>query len=210
MKRRLEMKILWQDVRYALRMLRKNPGFTCVVVLTLALGIGANAAIFSVTDKVLLQSLPVTKPDALFVISSYDPRSGPEADMSFSYPMYQDLRDKNEVFAGVLARGGAQMNISYGDQNERVRADLVSGNYFQVLAVQPWAGRLLTQDDDRTPAAHPVAVISYSFWQRRFGKDASIIGKTILANEHPVTVLGVTPPGFYGVYLSSTPDVWVR
>jgi hypothetical protein len=204
------MKTLWQDVRYSVRMLRKNPGFTCVVVLTLALGIGANAAIFSVTDKVLLQSLPVTKPDALSVISSFDPRSGPEADMSFSYPMYQDLRDKNEVFAGVLARGGAQMNISYGDQNERVRADLVSGNYFQVLAVQPWAGRLLTQDDDRTPAAHPVAVISYSFWQRRFGKDASIIGKTILANEHPVTVLGVTPPGFYGVYLSSTPDVWVR
>jgi predicted permease len=203
------MKTLWQDVRYSVRMLRKNPGFTCMVVLTLALGIGANAAIFSVTDKVLLQSLPVTKPDALVVISSYDPRSGPEADMSFSYPMYQDLRDKNDVFAGVLARGGAQMNISYGDQNDRVRADLVSGNFFQVLGVQPWAGRLLTQDDDRTPGAHPVAVISYSFWQRRFGKDASIIGKTILANEHPLTVLGVTPPGFYGVYLSSTPDVWV-
>jgi predicted permease len=203
------MKTLWQDVRYSLRMLRKNPGFTCVVVLTLALGIGANAAIFSVTDKVLLQSLPATRPEALAVISSYDPLSGPQANMSFSYPMYQDLRDKNEVFAGVLARGGAQMNISYGDQNERVHADLVSGNYFQVLGVQPWAGRLLTQDDDVTPGAHPVAVISYGFWQRRFGKDASIIGKTILANEHPLTVLGVTPPGFYGVYLSSTPDVWV-
>src|SRR6185295_6977590 len=175
----------YQDLRYALRMLRKNPVFTCVVVLTLALGIGANAAIFSITDKVLIQSLPVTNPDQLAVISSYEAETGPERDFSFSYPMYQDLRDKNDVFQGVIARGGAQMNISYGDQNERVRADLVTGNYFQVLGVNPWAGRLLTQDDDRTPGAHPVAVISYRFWERRFGKVPSIIGKTILANEYP-------------------------
>src|SRR6266542_5576589 len=149
---------IYQDIRYAFRMLRKNPGFTCVVVLTLALGIGANAAIFSLTDKVLLQSLPVTHPEQLAVISSYQAESGPERDFSFSYPMYQDLRDKNDVFQGVIALGGASMNVSYGDQNERVRADLVSGNYFQVLGVSPWAGRLLTQDDDRTPGAHPVAV----------------------------------------------------
>lgn len=199
----------YQDVCYTLRVLRKNPGFTCVVVLTLALGIGANAAIFSLTDTVLLQRLPVANPGALAVISAYDPRSGPEADMSFSYPMYQDLRDKNSVFAGVLARGGAQMNVSYGDQNERVAADLVSGNYFQVLGVRPWTGRLLTPDDDLAPGAHSVVVLSYSFWERRFGKDASIVGKTILANEHPLTVIGVAPPGFYGVYLSSSPDVWV-
>src|SRR6185295_3496235 len=199
---------IYQDLRYALRMLRKNPGFACVVIATLALGIGANTAIFSLTDKVLLQFLPVTNPEELTVLSTYDRRS-PEGSTSFSYPMYQDLRDKNEVFSGVLARGGAQMNVSYGDQTERVGADLVSGNYFQVLGVRPWAGRLLTQDDDRTPGAHPVAVISYRFWERRFGKDPTIVGKTILANEHPLTVVGVTPPGFYGVYLSSTPDVWV-
>jgi predicted permease len=200
---------LFQDVRYAVRMLRKNPVFSSVVVLTLALGIGANAAIFSLTDKVLLQSLPVARPEQLAVISSYESQSGPERDFSFSYLMYQDLRDKAEVFQGVIARGGASMNISYGDQNERVRADLVSGNYFQVLGVKPWAGRLLTQEDDGSPGNHPVAVISYNFWDRRFGKDPTIVGKTILANEHPVTVLGVTPPGFFGVYLSSTPDVWV-
>jgi predicted permease len=197
------------DIRYALRMLAKNPAFAGVVVLTLALGIGANAAIFSMLDTVLLQSLPVTNPDQLAVLSTYDPKEGPGFDSSFSYPMYQDLRDRNSVFSGVIARSGAQMNVSYGDQTERVSGELVSGNFFEVLGVRPWAGRLLTQDDDRNPGAHPVAVLSYAFWESRFNKDPNLIGKTILVNEHPVTVLGVTPPGFYGVDLSSNPDVRV-
>ena len=196
------------DIRYALRMLVKNPGFACVVVFTLALGIGANAAIFSLTDRVLLQSLPVTRPDQLAVLSVYD-KKAPDVDYSFSYPMYQDLRDKNDVFSGVFARGGTQMNVSYGDQNERVRGELVSGNFFEVLGVRPWAGRLFTQDDDRTPGAHDVAVLSYSFWESRFNKDANLIGKTILINERPMTVIGVTPPGFYGISLSNNPDVRV-
>src|SRR5262249_24271909 len=123
------MYVVWQDVRYALRMLRKNPGFTLVVIASLALGIGANAAIFSLTDRVLLQRLPVSNPDQLTVISTYDPAESATIS-SFSYPMYQDLRDRNQVFAGVIARGGVQMNVSYGDQTERVSADLVSGNYF--------------------------------------------------------------------------------
>jgi len=199
---------IYQDIRYSARIARKNPGFSLIVIVTLALGIGANAAMFSLTDRVLLQRLPVSNPDQLAVLLTRDPAE-PESINNFSYPMYTDLRDRNDVFSGVIAQGGAQMNISYGDQNSRVSADLVSGNYFEVLGVRPWAGRLLTQDDDRNPSAHPVAVISYSFWERRFGKDSSIIGKTILANEHPLTVLGVTPPGFYGVYLSSSPDVWV-
>jgi predicted permease len=197
------------DIRYALRMLAKNPGFACVVVFTLALGIGANAAIFSLMDRVLLQSLPVANPDQLAVLSSYDPKEGPDIDSSFSFPMYQDLRDKNDVFSGVIARSGAQMNVSYGDQTERVRGELISGNFFEVLGVRPWAGRLFNQDDDRTPSAHPVAVLSYAYWESRFGKDAGLIGKTILVNEHPLTVIGVTPPGFYGVSLSNNPDVRV-
>jgi len=200
--------ITYQDVRYALRMLRKNPAFSLVVIATLALGIGANAAMFSLTDRVLLQKLPVPNPDQLAVVATREP-SQPESSSSFSYPMYQDLRDRNEVFSGMIAQGGVSMNISYGDQNDPVSAELVSGNFFEVLGVRPWAGRLLSQEDDRTPGAHPVAVISYRFWETRFGKDPSIIGKTILANEHPVTVLGVTPPNFYGVYLSSAPDIWV-
>jgi predicted permease len=198
----------YQDVRYALRRLRKNPGFSFVMIATLALGIGANAAMFSLTDRVLLQRLPVSNPDQLAVVGTRTPAE-PELERSFSYPMYQDLRDRNSVFSGVIARGGAQMNVSYGDQTTRVAAELVSGNYFDVLGVRPFAGRLLTQDDDRNLGGHPVAVISYGFWQKRFGGDRSIIGKTILANEHPLTVLGVTSPNFYGVFLESAPEVWV-
>jgi predicted permease len=123
--------------------------------------------------------------------------------------MYQDLRDRNSVFSGVIARGGTQMNVTYGDQTERVRGELVSGNFYEVLGVRPWAGRLFTQEDDRTPGAHPVAVLSYRFWESRFNKDPNLIGKTILINEHPMTVLGVTPPGFYGVDLTTNPDVRV-
>ncbi len=184
------------DVRYALRMLTKNPAFAGVVVLTLALGIGANAAIFSLLDKVLLQSLPVANPDQLAVLSAYDPKDGPDIDSSFSYPMYQDLRDRNSVFSGVIARGGTQMNVSYGDQTERVRGELVSGNFFEVLGVRPWAGRLFTQEDDRTPGAHPVAVLSYRFWESRFNKDPNLIGKTILVNETASDRAGCNSAGF--------------
>jgi predicted permease len=196
------------DIRYALRLLTKNPAFAGVVVLTLALGIGANAAIFSLLDQVLLQSLPVANPDQLVVLSVYEAKA-PEMDSSFSYLMYQDLRDRNSVFSGVIARGGTQMNVSYGDQTERVSGELVSGNFYEVLGVRPWIGRLFTQDDDRTPSAHPVAVLSYRFWESRFNKDPNLIGKTILINEHPMTVLGVTSPGFYGVDLTDNPDVRV-
>src|SRR5215510_13812258 len=121
-----------QDIRYAVRMLAKNPAFAAVVVLTLALGIGANAAIFSLLDQVLLQSLPVANPEQLVVLSAYFPQDGADVRSSFSYPMYQDLRDRNSVFSGVIARGGAQMNVSYGDQTERVNGELVSGNFFEV------------------------------------------------------------------------------
>src|SRR5215217_4564706 len=197
------------DIRYALRMLAKNPAFASVVILTLALGIGANAAIFSLLDTVLLQSLPVASPEQLAVLSPYDPKEQPEIDGTFSYAMYKDLRDRNSVFSGVIARGGTQMNVTYGDQTERVGGELVSGNFFEVLGVRPWAGRLFTQDDDRTPGAHPVAVLSYAFWERRFAKDPNLVGKTILVNERPLTVLGITPPGFFGVELSTNPDVRV-
>src|SRR5262245_13935520 len=111
---------IWTDIRYTLRMLRKNPGFAAVVIVTLALGIGANAAMFSIMDRVLLQRLSVTNPDALVVLATHTPSEPADSDSSFSYPLYQDLRDKNTVFDGVFARGGAQMNVSYGDQTERV------------------------------------------------------------------------------------------
>ncbi|HSS19159.1 MAG TPA: ABC transporter permease [Pyrinomonadaceae bacterium] len=200
---------IFYDLRYALRLLRKSPGFALVAVFTLALGIGANAAIFSLTDSVLLQSLPVTAPDQLTTFMTFAPTADASGNNTFSYPMYQDLRDKNDVFSGVLARGGAQMNVSYDGRNDRVSGELVSGNYFEVLGVRPWVGRLFTQDDDRVPGGHPVAVLSYGFWQSRFAKDPNVVGKTILVNEQPLTVVGVSPPGFYGIELAGTADVRV-
>jgi predicted permease len=197
----------WQDIRFGLRMLRKSPGFTATAILTLALGIGANTAIFSMMDTVILQNLPVKNPGELVVIASFTPRTG-QSD-SFSYPMYQDIRDQNDAFDGVLAIGGAQMNVSYSGASEHVRGRLVSGNYFDVLGVHPSIGRLFTQHDDLAPGANPVTVLSYGFWERRFGKDPALVGKQILLNEHAMTVIGIAAPEFYGTELSDSPDVFV-
>ncbi len=152
---------LAQDVRYGLRQLGRAPGFTIVAVAMLALGVGANAAIFSLVDAVLVRRLPVERPSGLVTIRSTQPRLGVNG--SFSYPMYEDLRDRNQVFAGVIARGGAQINLSDRGVNQRVAADLVSGNYYDVLGVRPWIGRLFTQEDDRVPGGHPLVVFTYGF-----------------------------------------------
>lgn len=202
------LEALLQDLRYALRIFRKNPGFTSVVVLTLALGIGANTAIFSLMNAVLLQSLPVRNPNELTVVQYNDPQSGRENE-DFSYPMYQALRDKNSVFAGVFSRSGVDFNASYAGQSERATGEIVSGNYFEVLGVRPWIGRLFTEEDDRVPGAHSIAVLSYGYWQTRFGGDASIIGKEILLDAKPITVIGVTPPDFYGTEIAFSPQIRV-
>jgi putative ABC transport system permease protein len=149
-----------QDARYALRTLIKSPGFTTVVVLTLALGIGANTAIFSLTDQVLLRLLPVQAPEQLVLLDgpgAFQGRTFNNA--TFSYPMYRDFRDQNTVFSGVLARFPAPLTLMTGGQSERVRGELVSGNYFDVLGVKAHIGRTFTADDDRTPGGHPVAVL---------------------------------------------------
>jgi len=198
---------LAQDARYALRMLHRNPGFTAVVLLTLALGIGANAAIFSLMDAVLLSRLPVRNPEELVLVRTLDPDG--DFNDSFSYPMYRDLRDRNSAFTGIIARGGLQMNLNYRGVSERVRSEIVSGNYYEVLGVRPWIGRLFSQQDDVTPGGHPVAVLSYGFWVQRFGGDPAIVGQSILLNEHPMTVIGISPPGFYGTSLSHDSDVRV-
>jgi predicted permease len=204
----LEMQTLMEDMRYGFRMMAKNPGFTAVVILTLALGIGANTAIFSIVNAVLLKSLPVQNPGQLVVVGYSDPQSG-QTNQDFSYPMYQAIRDKNSAFTGVLARSGVDLNVSYGGQSELAIGEMVSGNYFATLGVQPWQGRLFTQDDDRTPGGHPIAVLSYGYWQRRFGSDPAIVGKQIILNGKPITVVGVTPSGFYGTELSRSPDIRV-
>jgi predicted permease len=196
---------LAQDLRYGLRTLRKNPGYAAVAIVSLALGIGANAAIFSLMDAVLLSRLPVWHPEELVVVTTLDADS--RSHDSFSYPMYRDLRDRNQAFDGVIARGGVQLNLSYRGMTEKVYGELVSGNYYDVLGVRPWIGRLLSQQDDRAPGAQPVAVLSYGFWQRRFGGDPVVVGQSVLLNEHPVTVIGVAAPAFYGTSLGANADV---
>lgn len=199
---------LAQDLRYASRMLLKSPGFTSATILTLALGIGANTALFSLVNAVLLGNLPVRHPEELVVIKYTDSRSQ-EAEDDFSYPMYQAIRDKNTVFTSVLTRAAVDFNASYGAQSERAVGEMVSGNYFETLGVQPFLGRLIGPEDDSAPSANPVAVLSYGYWQRRFGSDPGIVGKDVILNNHPIRIIGVTPPQFYGTEMARNPDIRV-
>jgi predicted permease len=198
---------LWQDLRYGARMLLKHKGFTLVAALSLALGIGANTAIFSLLNALLLKPLPVKQPDQLVVVNTAPPGKPERAFSSFSYPVFREMREKNTVFSGMFARSGFQMSLSGGGQTERALGEVVSGNFFSALGVNPQLGRLLTEEDDQTPGAHPVAVISFNFWQRRFGADPQIIGQTIRLNDYPFTIIGVAPQGFHGVEVGSAPDV---
>src|SRR5258706_9725792 len=181
------METFWQDLRYGVRGLIKNPGFTVVAVLTLALGLGANTAIFSLTDQILLKLLPVDKPEELVVLRSPGPKNGrvwADADgaSSFAYPLYKDLRDKNDVFAGVLARFAVSLNVVGEGQTERANCELVSGNYFNVLGVRPAIGRVFTDDDDRVPGGQPLIVLSHGYWTRHFGADSGILNKSLIVN----------------------------
>lgn len=204
------METIRQDLGYALRTLRRSPGFTAVVVLTLGLGIGANTAIFSVMDQVLLRVLPVKNPEELVLLDGPGPFQGRTFnDNTFSYPTYRDLRDQSPVFSGTLARFPANLNLSYKGQTERVDGELVSGNFFDVLGVQPVLGRAFTPDDDRTPGAHPVMMLSHGFWSRRFAAAPGIVGQTLSLNGHAMTVIGIAPPGFHGIEVGASPDVLV-
>ena len=205
---------LWQDIKFGARTLIKNPMFTAVALATLALGIGANTTIFSLTDQVLLRNLPVDHPEELVILRSPGDKSGRTSSdgdgaASFSYPMYKDLRDRSDVLAGVLARYSVSLSVAGQGQTERVSGELVSGNYFQLLGVAPAYGRDFTQADETAPGANPVAMLSYGFWKRRFGGDASVLNKTLQVNGSPLTVVGVTPQSFTGVQIGSTPDVFV-
>jgi putative ABC transport system permease protein len=205
---------LLQDIRYALRQLRKNPGFTTVAVLTLALGIGANTAIFGLLDQALLRSLPVREPNRLVLLKysgSSDGRLSSRSDgkFYFSYPMYRDLRDRNSVFSGVIATNWTQAGVQWHNQPELVATELVSGNYFDVLGVRPALGRLLVASDDTVPNGNPIAVLSFNYWRRRFDADPAILNQSILVNGHPFTIVGVAQAGFHSVVMGDTPDLFV-
>jgi predicted permease len=196
------MQSLLQNLRYALRQLRKSLGFTLTVVLTLALGIGANAAVFTLFDQVLLRMLPVQQPRQLVRFNWTGGFSGGatvfggEMGDYFSYPMYKDPRDKNQVFSGVVAVDKTNVGVSWNNQAEDEDAELVTGNYFQVLGLQPVIGRLLTPQDDTAKGANPQVVLSYAYWKSRFAASPAVIGQTVRINGHPFTIVGVAPEVF--------------
>jgi putative ABC transport system permease protein len=199
-----------QDARYALRTLTRTPGFSLVVILTLGLGIGANTAIFSLMDQVLLRLLPVDRPEELVQLDGPGTFRGRTTNnRTFSYPMYVDLRDRNDVFTGLVARFGASATLTARNQSERVDVELISGNTFTVLGVSPVVGRPLTQDDDRKPGAHPVTVLSYNYWQRRFAGSPAALNQVVTINNTPVTIVGVAPRGFAGIAATQTPDLFM-
>src|SRR5882724_3448074 len=208
------MQTLLQDVRYGLRMLAKNPGFTLIAILTLALGIGANTAIFSLLNQVLLRRLPVRNPDALVVLKSPGPKHGhvwSDGDDSeiFSYPLYKGLAKNTTVFNGVLARFEFSASIASRGQTDRGSGELVTGNYFEVLGVQPAFGRVLSPADDDVQGAHPVLVLSHSYWTRHFGGDAGVLNQAILVNNAEMTIVGVAQAGFTGIQVGKIPDIFV-
>ncbi len=220
------LEALGQDIRYGARQLRRSPGLTAVAVISLALGIGANTAIFSMLNAVLLKSLPVQNPGQLVVLNWFSQEwpevvsslsgsmegdgSGRTTSTSFSYPAYEQIRDHAEVFNSTTAVAGveSELNVGFGGQPGRALGELVSGNFFSTLGIQSTVGRLLSPEDDKLQAA-PAAVISYGYWQRRFGGDASVLGRPITVNSASFIMVGVTPPDFLGVQTGHAIDVWL-
>ncbi len=214
---------VWQDLRYGIRMLAKNPGFTAVAVLTLALGIGANTAIFSVLDSVLLRSLPVAHPEQLAVLTDPDDHGSRFGSQTgdrtlLAYSEFEYLRDHNQAFSQIFAADASlperEVTISGSlrgsrPEKETARVRLVSGNYFETLGVKPAAGRLLTPEVDRARDGAPIAVVSYAFWKQRFGLNPAILGQTIQMNKTSFEIVGVAPPGFFGETVGEAPDLWI-
>ena len=196
------------DIRYALRSLRKSPGLSSIAILSLALGIGANTAIFTLIDDILLKWLPVKQPEQLMTLCdpSRKPGDGP---CVYCYRAFSELRDRNTVLSGLVARNWWEFYVRIDGRNQPVNVEAVSGNYFDVLGVGAYLGRTLVPDDDRTPGSGAVAVLSYDFWTSRFGADREVIGKTIEIQGQPFTIVGVTPPSFSGVVTGLTQEIRV-
>ena len=206
------------DLRYGLRILLKKPGFTLIAVLSLALGIGANTAIFSLLDAVLLRTLPVHQPEKLVLFGNGKDQGVtigfPDSSTDlFSYPFYRKVEQRSDLFSGVAGLMSITWTV-HGFVNassaiEKMQVQLVTGSYFPVLSVNATLGRVLTQADDQIPGGHPVAVVSYAWWQRRLGADRSAIGKTVTIDNIPYTIVGVAPKEFFGTTVGTAPDLWV-
>ena len=201
---------VFRDLKYTYRTLARAPGFTAVAVLTLALGIGANTAIFSLLDQVLLRLLPVKDPQQLVLLTMKGRHYGSNwGGNAISHPMFRDFRDHNEVFSDMFCRFPTSASLSFGQQSERVFVELVSGTYFSTLGVVPAMGRILTPEDDVVPSGHPFVVLNYNFWKTRFAGDPQVVGRALNLNNYKMTVVGVAQAGFDGVELGFSPKIFI-
>ncbi|HSR49422.1 MAG TPA: ABC transporter permease [Acidobacteriota bacterium] len=201
------MERLSQDIRFATRVLAKRPGFTAIAVLCLGLGIGANSSIFSLVNTFFFRPLPVEQPDRLVKMYTSLSKDFPYA--SFSYPDYRDYDAESEIFEGVAAHRPLPLSVTLEGEPELRVGDLVSGNFFEVLGVRPHTGRFYLPEETVTPGTHPVAVMGYRLWQQRFAGDDSVVGKNVVINGSPYTVIGVAPQGFKGLLLGLDPDFYI-
>jgi hypothetical protein len=208
---------LTQDVRYGVRSMFRSPALTLVALLSLALGIGANTAIFSFLDAIMLRSLPVKEPTRLVLLGEGNEGGVTDRYGSttlYSYPFYRQFQQKNAVFSDVAAIYSMSSNIHATidghDATELMRAQVVSGTYFSTLGVQPLIGRSLTDDDDKSEGDHPVAVISYAWWKRGLAGDPAVLNRKIKLGSIMFQIVGVAPPEFFGTSVGESPDIWFR
>lgn len=200
------------DLRFSARSFLRSPSFTATVVLSLALGIGATTALYSLLDQVVRRTLPVSEPDRLVLIDWQGDPATVNAFGSYnlmSYPICRDLQQRPQFFDGVLCRAAMPVSLSTGGAYDMVAAEIVSGGYFSALGVSPTLGRLLTADDDQAPGASPVVVLSHDFWKSQLGGAADVVGRRVLINQHPMTVIGVAAPSFRGVDIGEVPALWI-
>jgi predicted permease len=201
---------LAQDIRYGIRTLSRSPGFCLIAVTTLALGIGANTAMFSLLDQIVLRLLPIKEPERLVMVTERGNFYGDSYGANtLSWPMFEDLRDNNRAFSGMFCRFPTPVTLGHGDHAAQVTAELVSGSYFSILGVDAALGRPITPEDDSVPDSRPVVVLSYSFWQTYFNGDRAIVGRTLAINSQNMTVIGVAQPGFDGVEFGNPAKLFV-
>src|SRR5215475_8504936 len=199
------------DLRFSARSVLRSPSLTATAVLSLALGIGATTALYSLIDQIVLRALPVDHPERL-VLFNWNGEQLAEtfgSDNLMSYPICRDLEQQKQFFDGVFCRAATTINFSTGGVPKLAAAELVSGTYFSVLGVRPALGRLLSSDDDQTPGSSPVVVLSYDFWKNQFGGTPDMVGRKVLVNQHPMTVIGVAAPTFHGIDVGEVPSVWI-
>src|SRR5262249_22223267 len=204
-----QLETLWRGLCFGPQTVRRNPGFTAGAVLSFAFGIGRNNAVFKLMGAGFVQKLPVKNPEQLFFLERGGIPKNDKEESGLSYVFFEQLRARREAIAGVCAFTASwRVNVVVDGQAEVAQAQRVSGGFFATLGVGALLGRTLTEDDDKIPGGHPLAVISYRYWQRRFARDPAIVGKSVAVNGHTFTIIGVTPPDFFGVTVGESPDIW--